>query len=321
MKNKFIYITLIISIVFHLWAINIFSNIFGIWEDQEKKEQSIISTKMVLLTSNSFSHPAGKIADQYFQQDKEDSEIIIAENIIMGQKKILVENIEEEKNIKIDGNLPKAEKMIEQQEPIGKKKIEKVEEENIVQEKGVTVLARERDFETIQPVVEIENEQRKSQDTKIIAESKMKGKDEIISNEKLIISEDLKEKMDTFQSSNSEKDQTNENNHSKQKGTPLDLTQTEFSGNQILPPEIISFHQPAYPENLRKREIEGRVQLKVLINKEGEVIEAEIHSTSGYQDFDRTAVQSVYKWQFEPAQFKNTKRDSWVLIPIVFCLQ
>jgi len=41
--------------------------------------------------------------------------------------------------------------------------------------------------------------------------------------------------------------------------------------NRIVPPKIISFLQPEYPENLRKREIEGNVQLKVLIDRRGKV--------------------------------------------------
>ena len=89
----------------------------------------------------------------------------------------------------------------------------------------------------------------------------------------------------------------------------------------MIAPKIISFYPPKYPDNLRRREIEGQVQLRVLVDNEGNVIEALIDSPSSYQDFDQAAMESVFQWKFKPAQFDNKERDSWVLIPVVFKLE
>ncbi len=102
---------------------------------------------------------------------------------------------------------------------------------------------------------------------------------------------------------------------------PLDLTRSDFSDEKIVPPKIISILQPKYPKNLRKRGIEGQLRLKVLIDQEGKVAQVEIHTSSGYQDFDHPAIEAVYQWQFKPAQIEGKERSSWVLIPIAFRLK
>ena len=102
---------------------------------------------------------------------------------------------------------------------------------------------------------------------------------------------------------------------------PLDLTKSKLGDSQITLPKIISFNPPEYPDKLRRREIEGQVRLRVLIDKKGHVIKALIDGSSGYHDFDQAALESVLKWKFKAAQFDNEKRDSWVLIPVVFKLE
>jgi len=86
-------------------------------------------------------------------------------------------------------------------------------------------------------------------------------------------------------------------------------------------PQIISYHPPEYPENLRKRNIEGQVQLKALVDKEGNVSEVLIDTFSGYRGFDQAAFESIFHWKFKPAKYNDEEKDSWVLIPITFKLK
>ena len=102
---------------------------------------------------------------------------------------------------------------------------------------------------------------------------------------------------------------------------PLDLTGGFSDRKNITPPDIIVYKSPVYPEKLRKREIEGKVKLKVLINREGRAVQIRIAVSSGYRSFDQTALESVKRWQFSPARIGEKIRESWVIIPVAFRLK
>jgi len=97
----------------------------------------------------------------------------------------------------------------------------------------------------------------------------------------------------------------------------LDFTGNNYPDN-VNPPELLEFQRPVYPKNLRERDIEGKVILKILIDKEGKVQEIQIFESSGYKTFDQIAIESVRQWRFKPARKGNQQRESWVLIPINF---
>jgi len=97
----------------------------------------------------------------------------------------------------------------------------------------------------------------------------------------------------------------------------LDFTTKNYPDN-ANPPELLEFQRPVYPKNLRERDVEGKVILKILIDKEGKVQEIQIFESSGYETFDQIAVKSVRQWRFEPARKGNQQRESWVLLPINF---
>jgi len=97
----------------------------------------------------------------------------------------------------------------------------------------------------------------------------------------------------------------------------LDFTKNNYPDN-VNPPELLEFQPLVYPKNLRERDIEGKVILKILIDKEGKVQEIQIFESSGYEAFDQTAVKSVWQCQFKPARKGNQQKESWVLIPINF---
>lgn len=97
----------------------------------------------------------------------------------------------------------------------------------------------------------------------------------------------------------------------------LDFTGNSYSDN-VIPPELLEFQPPIYPKNLRERDIEGKVMLKVFIDTEGKVGEIHIFKSSGYEMFDQIAIKAVRQWRFKPAKKENRERESRVLIPINF---
>jgi TonB family protein len=65
-------------------------------------------------------------------------------------------------------------------------------------------------------------------------------------------------------------------------------------------PLILSWVPPVYPREAADKKLEGRVQLRVIIDETGAITKARaIHSTS--RVFEEAAVESVRRWRFEPA--------------------
>ncbi len=277
MKNKTIYITLLVSIVFHLWAIHFLVARIDFRHNKAQEDYVTNSSKMTFLsTSNSSVAERGKDLQGSFLKSKK--EILDTISDISNNKKITEMQNEPESISQENYNL----------EEVGEEIISQLEKENPVTKEAT----KEKDL-----VKEKGTKQTKKEDESI------QGKNE----------EFLRDKKNIDKKFNDSRLLSEER--------PLDFTQSNFSGDNIFPPKITSVFQPTYPENLRKREIEGKVQLKVLINKKGKAMQVEIQASSGYQDFDREAVQSVYKWQFESAKSGNIDRESWVLIPVVFRLK
>lgn len=79
---------------------------------------------------------------------------------------------------------------------------------------------------------------------------------------------------------------------------------------------------PPYPARSRRRAEEGTVTLHVLVAMDGSVERAEIEESSGFDDLDRSALETVRRrWRFMPAHRGHQSVESWVLVPIKFALQ
>lgn len=323
MNNKTFYIALIISILFHLWIIPTFLFTFDMKEYQVNERKHSSSTRMTFFHADSFAQSTIERNDKSLPTHGERSNNMSVEDLTFGQKKTLAENIQEEINQRLEDSLPVQGEISKKEKAVEKiiKEIIK-EEEPVEPGKETTVPTGKGDPETVQPVKESEQGDFKTQNTE---KSKIESSNEKETNEE-IKTENMKlsieeKKIDSFPSIDSDINLLNESNQSKEEKQPLDLTQSDFLDEQVIPPRVVTFSPPDYPEHLRKREIEGHVLLKVLIDKEGKAIQAEIGKSSGYRAFDQAAIESVYQWQFTPAQFGKRIRESWVSIPMVFHLE
>jgi TonB family protein len=81
-------------------------------------------------------------------------------------------------------------------------------------------------------------------------------------------------------------------------------------------PKRISDLKVEYPESAQKQGIQGKVVIKVLISKSGEVTETEI--VSSIPELDAYAIAAVKKLKFKPGKYKGKPVDVWVRIPINF---
>lgn len=105
---------------------------------------------------------------------------------------------------------------------------------------------------------------------------------------------------------------------------------------EIIKPEIFSLESqgaiseakpinrvnpaPLYPRVAKRRGWEGKVILKVFVEKDGIPSHIEIRTSSGFKILDDAAADTVIDWQFEPAQSRVGNISTWITIPIHFKL-
>jgi len=284
MENRIFIIALIISSLFHYWAITLFSNISVSWQYQEEKREIVLSASIEFLKSDSLSLPFGKEdSDIYLNEPTYYSETISTEEVVFEQEDIQTENIIKDKTYDTEQGLLETKEVVVEHTSSHNSKIdeqdnkEKKQDTENVYENLVRALDKKENYQNTEQSLEIIN-----QETPLLKEA---------------------------------------GTNSIQEDSPLDLTKIDLVDKSIIAPEVISYYPPAYPNNLRRRGIEGKVQIKALIDKEGDVIEILIDTSSGYQSFDQNAIEAILKWKFKPAYYSNEKRLSWVFIPVVFKLK
>ena len=284
MENRIFIIALIISSLFHYWAITLFSNISVSWQSQEEKREIVLSASIEFLKSDSLSLPFGKEdSDIYLNEPTYYSETISTEEVVFEQEDIQTENIIKDKTYDTEQGLLETKEVVVEHTSSHNSKIdeqdnkEKKQDTENVYENLVRALDKKEHYQNTEQFLEIID-----QETPLLKEA---------------------------------------GTNSIQEDSPLDLTKIDLVDKSIIAPEVISYYPPAYPNNLRRRGIEGKVQIKALIDKEGDVIEILIDTSSGYQSFDQNAIEAILKWKFKPAYYSNEKRLSWVFIPVVFKLK
>ncbi len=77
---------------------------------------------------------------------------------------------------------------------------------------------------------------------------------------------------------------------------------------------------PYYPQSAVEQQQEGLVLLSVFVLRNGRPSRVEIKQSSGFPLLDKSALTTIKKWKFSPAQMGFLARDAWVTIPIRFQL-
>ncbi len=86
-------------------------------------------------------------------------------------------------------------------------------------------------------------------------------------------------------------------------------------------PTVLKTVTPKYPEEARKKGIEGEVVVQALVGKKGEVQELKvIKNESGSAEFGKAAMDAVKQWKFKPATKKGDTVSIWIAIPVKFKL-
>ncbi|MEZ5611300.1 MAG: energy transducer TonB [Rhodocyclaceae bacterium] len=78
---------------------------------------------------------------------------------------------------------------------------------------------------------------------------------------------------------------------------------------------------PSYPALARRLGEEGTVRIRVWVTREGRAGKVELSQSAGSPRLDRTALETVSRWRFEPARERGEPVDQWVIVPIKFKLE
>jgi len=107
-----------------------------------------------------------------------------------------------------------------------------------------------------------------------------------------------------------------------QHATPLPAPEDECtSAPDFVPidsaPQVVRAPQPQYPDSARQAGLQGKVLIKALLNKKGEVTQVEILESDA-EIFNLPVLDAVTQWLFTPALQAGQPVCVWVTIPFLF---
>lgn len=75
---------------------------------------------------------------------------------------------------------------------------------------------------------------------------------------------------------------------------------------------------PSYPIEAKRRNIQGKVLVKVLVKTDGNPDSVDIARSSGNSSLDEAAIDAVRNWHFVPARQGNKSVQASVIVPVEF---
>ncbi|MFZ5980787.1 MAG: energy transducer TonB [Candidatus Zixiibacteriota bacterium] len=94
----------------------------------------------------------------------------------------------------------------------------------------------------------------------------------------------------------------------------------EFVPVETLP-EMVYEVKPEYPRLAKQAGLEAELWMRVLVGKQGKVLDAVVHKSSGMTAFDEAALQAAYKNKFKPAIQNHVPFLCWVSYKVEFTLE
>lgn len=101
-------------------------------------------------------------------------------------------------------------------------------------------------------------------------------------------------------------------------GSDKDLVMTDDTVDK--PPQPVSQAAMQYPPKAKARGVEGYVLVSLLIGDNGEVQKVRVLESKPGGVFEQTAVSSIRKWRFQPAQYQGKSVKVWARQKIRFTL-
>ncbi len=102
---------------------------------------------------------------------------------------------------------------------------------------------------------------------------------------------------------------------------PARPPKSEFSIHEVdKKPRILEKVEPVYPYRARRRNINGTVEVKFLVSKNGDVKKLTVLQSAPEGIFEKSVIEAVSRWKFKPGYFRGKAVSTWVILPIHFKL-
>ncbi len=83
---------------------------------------------------------------------------------------------------------------------------------------------------------------------------------------------------------------------------------------------VVYAPSPEYPADARSKRWEGTVRIKVYVDENGLVQDAQVAVSSGSSSLDQAALDCLRTWRFRPAYQDGRPVAMWATVPVVFRL-
>ncbi|MFC1499838.1 energy transducer TonB [Candidatus Zixiibacteriota bacterium] len=101
-------------------------------------------------------------------------------------------------------------------------------------------------------------------------------------------------------------------------GTPTGTSSNRTYTAWEEAPELVKMVIPAYPEEAKKRNIEGRVMFQIVVDENGFVVEAIVISAVPPGIFEEAAREAIMQWRYRPAKLRNRPIRVRMNAPVTF---
>lgn len=91
-------------------------------------------------------------------------------------------------------------------------------------------------------------------------------------------------------------------------------------GSGIEPPRLLREVKPDYPEDARRRSVEGDVVMEIVVRRDGSVGDVRVLQSLG-AGLDQRAIDAVKQWRFDPARRQGSPVDVLVEVSVEFKLR
>lgn len=98
------------------------------------------------------------------------------------------------------------------------------------------------------------------------------------------------------------------------KGTAREAGEVDEQPSPIQP-----FISPKYPDDARKKGMEGTVFVKLLVSERGDVKQTEVVQSDA-EIFNQASIDAAMKWRFTPGKKNGVPVATWVVLPFKFKL-
>jgi len=101
-------------------------------------------------------------------------------------------------------------------------------------------------------------------------------------------------------------------------GTPTGTSSNRTYTTYDEAPELVKMVIPAYPEEAKRKNIQGRVMFQIVVDENGYVVEAIVISAIPPGIFEESARAAIMQWRYRPAKIRNRPIRVRMNTPVMF---